>query len=332
MVAPKISFCTTVMNRLHHLQKTLPQNIVDNNDYYNVEWVILDYNSTDGLEDWYKSNANVLGNNVRYFRTTEPQHYKRSHSRNMAFRLSTGDILVNLDADNYAGRSFARYISKMMQNHPGSYLAADENISADVSGKVCVARDHFFAVGGYDETVESYGFEDFDLKERLEKYGVKRLTFENTEFLKAISHSIHERIKNEYLYKNLEKLYIEKISPEKARLIFITKDGKYESARILDTQMQYEGKAVKPLNQKFRYIIEDDSIEKGLFSTGILHNSVEIINQKTIHNIIYFYSQLQSKPLIQKKNDVKDYAVNINGFGNGKIMKAFETQNPPIAI
>jgi hypothetical protein len=36
--------------------------------------------------------------------------------------------------------------------------------------------------------------------------------------------------------------------------------------------------------------------------------------------------------LIQKKNDVKDYAVNINGFGNGKIIKAFETQSPPIAI
>lgn len=332
MVAPKISFCTTVMNRLHHIQKTLPQNIVDNNDYTNIEWVILDYNSTDGLEEWYHANANVLGENVKYFRTNEPSHYKRSHSRNMAFRLSTGDILVNLDADNYAGRSFGRYISKMFINHPDSYLAASENISADVSGKICVSRNDFFAIGGYDETIESYGFEDFDLKERLEKYGVKRLTFENSEFLKAISHSVHERIKNEYLYKNLEKLFIERISPMKARLIFITKDGKYESAEIVDCQMRYEGLHVKPLNQKFRFVIVENSIEKGNFSTGILHNSIEIINQKTIHNIIYFYSQLLSKPLILKKSDNKDYAANINGFGNGKILNAFEPISSPIAI
>ncbi|KKL80749.1 hypothetical protein LCGC14_2001600, partial [marine sediment metagenome] len=48
----KISFCTTCMGRLYNLKETLPKNIEANGEYPNVEFVILDYNSSDGLGDW----------------------------------------------------------------------------------------------------------------------------------------------------------------------------------------------------------------------------------------------------------------------------------------
>ena len=41
-----ISFCTTIMNRTDDLKETLPKNIEDNLDYPNLEFLILDYNST----------------------------------------------------------------------------------------------------------------------------------------------------------------------------------------------------------------------------------------------------------------------------------------------
>ena len=50
----KISFATVCMNRLHHIRQTLPKNIADNSDYENVEFILLDYNSSDGLEEWVK--------------------------------------------------------------------------------------------------------------------------------------------------------------------------------------------------------------------------------------------------------------------------------------
>ncbi|WP_158563357.1 hypothetical protein [Chitinophaga silvatica] len=45
----KISFCTVCMGRLHHLRQTLLQNIADNTTYDNLEFVILDCNSEDGI-------------------------------------------------------------------------------------------------------------------------------------------------------------------------------------------------------------------------------------------------------------------------------------------
>ena len=46
----QISFCITCMNRLKHLQETLEKNILDNFLVDEVEFVVLDYNSQDGLE------------------------------------------------------------------------------------------------------------------------------------------------------------------------------------------------------------------------------------------------------------------------------------------
>ena len=49
------------MNRLSHLQETLPKNIHDNYLLGDVEFVLLDYNSSDGLESWVKNDMkNIL--------------------------------------------------------------------------------------------------------------------------------------------------------------------------------------------------------------------------------------------------------------------------------
>ena len=47
----QISFCITCMNRLKHL-KNFEKNILDNFLVDEVEFVVLDYNSQDGLEEW----------------------------------------------------------------------------------------------------------------------------------------------------------------------------------------------------------------------------------------------------------------------------------------
>ncbi len=47
----QISFYITCMNRLKHLQETLEKNIL-NFLKIEVEFVVLDYNSQDGLEEW----------------------------------------------------------------------------------------------------------------------------------------------------------------------------------------------------------------------------------------------------------------------------------------
>ena len=76
----QISFCITCMNRLKHLQETLEKNILDNFLVDEVEFVVLDYNSQDGLEEWIaQSMMKYIEMGILvYYRTTEPVHYLRS--------------------------------------------------------------------------------------------------------------------------------------------------------------------------------------------------------------------------------------------------------------
>ena len=119
MINYKISFCTVCMNRLHHLRKTLLVNIIDNSDYRDAEFVLLDYNSTDGLEDFVRAEMKDYLNSGKliYYKTLAPRYFNRSHSRNLVFKLSSGDLICNIDADNFTGKGFVCYLnSEFLKN------------------------------------------------------------------------------------------------------------------------------------------------------------------------------------------------------------------------
>src|SRR4051794_18097701 len=111
MAKPTVSICTVSMNRLHHIQKTLPVNLKENDDS-GINFILLDYNSNDGLEEYIRYNfyQEIKSGKLVYYRYKQALSFHRSHSKNMAFRLADGDILCNVDADNYAGPSFGKFV------------------------------------------------------------------------------------------------------------------------------------------------------------------------------------------------------------------------------
>ena len=157
----QISFCITCMNRLKHLQETLEKNILDNFLVDEVEFVVLDYNSQDGLEEWIaRSMMKYIEMGILvYYRTTEPVHYLRSHSRNMVFRLAEGKIVCNLDADNYLGKGFAEFMLKEFQEKKKIFYTSNLCVR-DVFGRICLEKEAFMAVKGYNELLVGYGVED----------------------------------------------------------------------------------------------------------------------------------------------------------------------------
>jgi glycosyltransferase involved in cell wall biosynthesis len=105
----RVSLCTVCKNRAHHYKKTILKNIHDNIHDSNVEFILLDYNSQDDLEEWVRDNLQdyIEMGVVTYYKTFDPLYFQRSHSRNMVFRLAKGDLICNIDADNYTGYSFS---------------------------------------------------------------------------------------------------------------------------------------------------------------------------------------------------------------------------------
>ena len=170
----KISFCTTCMDRLYNLKDTLPVNIEYNKSYPHLEFVILNYNSKDELDEWMKENMmeHIEYGLVSYYKTTEPEYFSMSHSRNIAFKVATGDIVNNVDADNYTYVPEGIYKCKPKENW-ASFLNRMANQSPDkiifakgkqlLRGRVGFYKKEFMELGGYDEDLMGYGHDDKDL-------------------------------------------------------------------------------------------------------------------------------------------------------------------------
>lgn len=174
----KISLCTTCMGRLGDLMQTLPVNIGDNADYPDVEFVLLDYNSPDGLGDWVARNMMGLieSGKLVYARTTEPQWYHMAHSRNVAFKLASGEIVCNVDADNWTNAGFATYVNRLANECPEK--AAFAKGRQLLRGRVgFFKREWLDLLGGYDESLDGYGHDDEDLLNRAVLQGFRLMRF-----------------------------------------------------------------------------------------------------------------------------------------------------------
>ncbi|MBW2998475.1 glycosyltransferase [Candidatus Woesearchaeota archaeon] len=200
----KISFCISCMGRLNHIKKTLKTNILNNKDYKNVEFLLLDYNSQDGLKKWVFQNLRkyIKDGTLVYYQTREPKEFHMSNAKNIAHILASGDVVCNLDADNYTGKHFAKYINYACNKNKGIIGCFKDYTNQALGfnesgwgGRIFMFKEDFEKLGGYDEGFDGWGHEDNDFYNRAIKFGLKR-SFIPICFLKAIKHSDEVRIKN----------------------------------------------------------------------------------------------------------------------------------------
>lgn len=190
------------MGRLHHLKQTLPKNLAWNADHPSLEFVVLDYSSPDDVGSWIKSEfaEHIASGRLVYYRYDHAQFFSFSHSRNMGARLCRGEIICNVDADNFTGPGYARYIDEQMADKD---LLVGCDFKDDVfspihgdhgwTGRMAVRREAFLDSGGYDEDMVAWGYEDLDLYNRLcqRKYRCGSI---DRRFLDCIEHENKERI------------------------------------------------------------------------------------------------------------------------------------------
>jgi hypothetical protein len=168
----RISFCTTCMDRLFHLEQTLPRNISNASSFKDAEFVLLNYGGRDGLDEWVRKNlsSEMDSGRVSYYSTTEPKYWVAAHAKNIAHRLASGDILCNVDSDILIPEGFCEYISGAFASNPDIIVAFD---SADPCGNhgcagiVACRREHFYSVNGYDEGIRmGWGYDDMNFQFR----------------------------------------------------------------------------------------------------------------------------------------------------------------------
>ena len=105
MENPKVSIITTTYNDKENLKKIIAQ--VKNQDYANIEYVIVDGGSTDGTLEVIAEAAEYFCYRLKWISEKDKGIYD---AINKGIRLSTGDIL-GCCFDQYAGPAV---ISKMV--------------------------------------------------------------------------------------------------------------------------------------------------------------------------------------------------------------------------
>lgn len=167
-----VSFFTTCKNRLEHLKQTLPKNLAHHKDDPNVEFVILDYDSQDGLGEWIKEEMmeHIKSGKLVYCRANGYPKFQMSHSKNCAARLTRGAIICNMDSDNETGAKFAEWLRRAVKD---GRWAGTESFTDDFGGRQAFRRADFYALGGFDEQMIGWGSDDYDIAVRARLLGLK---------------------------------------------------------------------------------------------------------------------------------------------------------------
>jgi hypothetical protein len=164
----KVSFCTACHNRMW--QKTaFETSLVVAADWKDVEFILIDYGSSDGLGHWIANLPWVARKNLRCFRM-EADGYRAPHAKNVSHCTASGDILVNLDFDNFLAIGYADAVRQVVRDgvilhnltegYPGTY------------GRIALTRHDFLSLRGYDESFAPMRYQDADLLRRARARGM----------------------------------------------------------------------------------------------------------------------------------------------------------------
>jgi predicted glycosyltransferase involved in capsule biosynthesis len=194
----KISFCQVSGNRSDQLRLTLPVNLELINRNPDYELILVNYSSQDGF---YEAVADVLGNfklrtnQLKIINVLDKEYFCHSHGKNCAHKKANGDVLVNLDADNFLFNEFVSFISGLFSKNKNIITSG---IGEGVYGRVCVSKDNFNKLGGYREDLDGmgYGEEDADLVRRAVKFlGCEHIFIPNN-MMATLAHDDKKRTEN----------------------------------------------------------------------------------------------------------------------------------------
>lgn len=341
MERPVMSLCTVCMNRLDSLRQTLPANL-DSDHAEKCEFILVDYNSTDGLEEWVRSEMMpyIKTGRLRYFRLVEPMplYFSHSHSRNTAFRLAKSDIVCNVNADYFLEPEFFVTIPMHMETDDRkAIILSYSDAESDNFGRICLRKDDFFNIGGYDERFISHGYEDIDLCSRLILSGVSIQQLNEKFWSRYIAQDNDSRIKNSFDYHNIQSIHFKKIDDQHTRILFLFKSGQAQSGTLEksnhDVPILLEGEwqegywRIKNNNIVAKFSGEAEiSFSKQTSAVSTEGPFSTVLNEREFKKIIFLKSQILNYSLMRANIRNKTAKVNSKGFPRVVLKENFESE------
>jgi len=186
----RLSFITTCMGRLNNLKITLPLALQPD-----CEYVLVDWSCPDKSGEWVKLNypqAVVVS-------VPGKQYFNIAGARNAGAKAATSDRLCFIDADM---KMLPGFVNAVLDKLKPDCWAQTDNFCYGFAGTIVCWKGDWKRIGGFDEGIDCWGYEDVDFKQRLNKAGLKEVRC-SSRFLEHITHSDVMRVKH-YKEKDLD--------------------------------------------------------------------------------------------------------------------------------
>ena len=159
MTTKGLSVITVCMNRQHHVQATAVR-VAES--AHHQEHLVLDWSSREPLRRDQLPNDS----RIRLERVEGESRWNLCRAYNLAAKLAHGDVLLKLDAD-----CWPEHIDTALHLKTVSDVCWFGSGSDGRLGQFLMSRAAYEAVGGFNELLVGYGFDDKDLKARLQSLG-----------------------------------------------------------------------------------------------------------------------------------------------------------------
>lgn len=186
----KLSFCTTCKGRLWQLSQTLPENVKYLNE--NVELIILDYQSPDGLREHLEENYKEYldDGRIRYFKLLNNYNFHCAYAKNVVHLLSSGDTLFNLDGDGFIQSEIIEQLNELKDME--ILVPRHSPFNEGTHGRLGYTRNTFVYLNGYNEKIVKMQNDDGDLCRRA-LYSKVKLVHANATHL-AIQNTLEQKL------------------------------------------------------------------------------------------------------------------------------------------
>lgn len=172
----KVSYCTTCHGRLWQLEKTLPDNLAFTQSGV-AELFIVIYND-DSVEQYLLDNFKsfIDQGRLRYLVVNDDQLWNAGYVKNIAHMNAIGDIVFNLDADNFIDSELATVLLNLKDDQIVTLKFTQKPNFAGAVGRIGMSRAVFTQLNGYRVDIASH--HDGDLVKRSQRLGLRNIPIE----------------------------------------------------------------------------------------------------------------------------------------------------------
>lgn len=227
------------------------------------EIVIVDWDSDPPLRSVVRPERDPR---LRLVRVNNEPLWVLSRAYNLALNTTTANYVIRTDCD-YSLDSELLDAHPLNKTEAGFYsgnwvLARDEN-EVHLNGAIIIKRELFWSVGGYDERIQTYGWDDGELYTRLSANNVEKLNI-SYDYIRHIAHEDSSRaqrgVKFAQVQIDLNQLLLEKLPAWSMKFIDDAESSKYKT--LTNNGDSYRELEATYIPKALKELVEEDVYEE----------------------------------------------------------------------